>query len=245
MKISYRIDDISNYMHNDNFLKIVSLFKKYNIKPLLGVIPNNEDNKLHRFGKVKFNFWKKIKELKNIGWSISMHGGNHVYENSNSGILKYPKKSEFAGLSIENQRKKIKEGKKIMIENKLETDIFMAPSHSFDNITLKVLEEEGFNYVTDGLFLENFKLNGHNIIFIPQVSSKVIPGFLKIQTICLHPNNWTENDFILLENEIIKYKNKIVNFEELLNIQPKNYSKLVGNIILHLKTKGRLFLSKI
>ena len=240
MKVSYRIDDVSDYMNNDNFLKIEALFKKYKIKPLIGVIPKNEDKKLIKFGLVKFNFWSKVRQLKKNGWSIAMHGSNHVYETKDSGILKYPKKSEFSGLSTKRQRNKIKEGIKIMSNENVLSDVFMAPSHSFDNKTIKVLQDEGFNYITDGLYNFNFKLKNYNIQFIPQVSSKIIPVFFNTQTICLHPNNWSSKDFILLEQEIIKYRKHIVDFSELKSIKPKRYYKLISLIILHIKTKGRL-----
>jgi len=239
MKISYRIDDVSNYMSNDNFLKIELLFKKYNIKPLIGVIPNNEDKKLIKFGEVEFDFWKKIRKLQKTGWTVAMHGSNHVYETKESGILKYPKKSEFSGLSIYKQRKKIKEGIKIFNSESVYSNIFMAPSHSFDNITIKILEAEGFKYITDGLFICNFKLNDFNIQFIPQVSSKIIPVFFNTQTICLHPNNWSSEDFLILEKEIIKYRKHIVDFENLLYMKPKKFNKFLSSIILHIKTKGK------
>ena len=117
MKVSYRIDDVSDYMNNDNFLKIEALFKKYKIKPLIGVIPKNEDKKLVKFGLVKFDFWNKIRELKVNGWTIAMHGSNHVYETKESGILKYPKKSEFSGLSTNKQRNKIDQQVKQLFRN--------------------------------------------------------------------------------------------------------------------------------
>jgi len=39
-----RIDDIAENMNWQLMDRCEILFKKYNIKPLLGVIPNNQDN---------------------------------------------------------------------------------------------------------------------------------------------------------------------------------------------------------
>ena len=55
------------------------LFNKYNIKPVLGVIPKNKDPKLLNFPKDK-NFWTKIKNWQNNGWEISLHGYSHDYD---------------------------------------------------------------------------------------------------------------------------------------------------------------------
>ena len=55
-----RIDDIAENMNWDLMLKCEEFFIKHNIKPLLGVIPNNEDIELKKFKK-KENFWDQIR----------------------------------------------------------------------------------------------------------------------------------------------------------------------------------------
>ena len=51
-----RIDDISSHMNWNLMNKCEELFNKHNIKPLLGVIPNNEDEEILKYEK-KENFW--------------------------------------------------------------------------------------------------------------------------------------------------------------------------------------------
>ena len=41
-----RIDDVAENMNWEMFDKIEILFNKHNIKPVLGVIPNNQDNSM-------------------------------------------------------------------------------------------------------------------------------------------------------------------------------------------------------
>ena len=36
------------------------LFKKYNVKPLIGVIPKNENEELKSYPKCSFNFWDEF-----------------------------------------------------------------------------------------------------------------------------------------------------------------------------------------
>ena len=103
MKKKYliRVDDICNGCNLKNFLKFKKILLKYKIKPIIAVIPNNRDPNL-LYQKLETNkiFWKRIKNLQqNLGWTIGMHGYNHIYSNSNSGMLKINKFSEFAGVS--------------------------------------------------------------------------------------------------------------------------------------------------
>ena len=77
--ILIRLDDIAENMNWDLMEKSELLFNKYKIKPVLGVIPNNQDNELLTYPK-KNNFWEQIRIWKNNGWEISMHGSNHVYD---------------------------------------------------------------------------------------------------------------------------------------------------------------------
>ena len=44
-----RIDDIAENMNWDIMKKSELLFEKYSIKPVLGVVPNNQDNEFLEF----------------------------------------------------------------------------------------------------------------------------------------------------------------------------------------------------
>ena len=78
-----RIDDIAENMNWEIMNKCENLFLKYNIKPILGVVPNNKDPIFLNFPKEN-NFWRRIKNWQNNGWEISMHGYSHIYENETS-----------------------------------------------------------------------------------------------------------------------------------------------------------------
>ena len=73
-----RFDDIAPNMNWKMMDKCEKLFLTYNIKPVLGVIPNNEDNELLTF-PLKENFWEKVKQWQSFGWEICIHGYNHKY----------------------------------------------------------------------------------------------------------------------------------------------------------------------
>ena len=58
--------------------KCERLFLKYNIKPVVGVIPNNEDSELLNY-PFRENFWGIVKKWQSYGWEIAIHGYNHKY----------------------------------------------------------------------------------------------------------------------------------------------------------------------
>jgi predicted deacetylase len=210
----FRLDDIAPNMDWDKFNFIVSLFRRYNIKPLLAIIPNNKDPELLKY-PANSDFWRIIRELSQDGWVIAQHGFEHLYKTDNRGILKINKKSEFAGIDFETQEKMIIDGKEILIEKVLEPRIFIAPGHSFDRNTVRVLQESGFSYLSDGIALYPFKKWG--LIWLPQILWRPRKVWLGFITVALHPNTMTDGDFDNLEEFIEKNPEKIGNFSELMN----------------------------
>ena len=114
-KYIFRLDDICENMNWENFDKIKQIFIENDVKPIIGVIPNNQDKELKSYPKCSGDFWKEVKELQDEkGWTVALHGYNHVYDTCDSGILGINNRSEFAGLSKEVQNEKIKDGIEIL-----------------------------------------------------------------------------------------------------------------------------------
>lgn len=185
-----RLDDITPDMNMERFHRVKEVLDKYRICPLIGVVPENRDETLHR-EESNAEFWSLVKELQDCGWKVAQHGTYHVYETSDSGLLGINPFSEFAGLPYEAQLQKLQAGKKILEDNGIATDIFMAPGHTYDNNTLKVLVECGFKVVTDGLYKKPYYEKG--LLFVPCR----LRGFRKpdeVDTVCLHTNLMDEQD---------------------------------------------------
>lgn len=189
--ISFRMDDICPQMDMAKFLEYKKLFDKYGIKPLLAIVPDNQDD----FLKINDDypcFWTMMRELQEDGWDIAQHGYQHIYCSNVKGIFSDRKLSEFAGLSYENQVDKIRKGKEILEQNGIITDIFVAPGHSFDVTTLRALKDCGFKYVSDGRSLHPYMYFG--LKFIPCRFG--IPfNFPGLNTWCIHANTSTIKDF--------------------------------------------------
>jgi predicted deacetylase len=172
MKAMYllRLDDICEHMAWERFESLAGYAQELGIAPILGVIPQNEDPQLLRHQKPQARFWERMREYQDRGWEIAMHGSTHVYVNRNPGILGRGNLSEFAGLPRAQQEEKLRRGLAILKNNGLAARTFMAPSHSFDRVTLEALRSLGFLYVTDGIGFYPYK--AHGLTFIPQIFSR-------------------------------------------------------------------------
>ena len=61
MKIAVRLDDITPDMDWEGFLCFKELLDRYQVKPLIGVVPQNKDENLQGSGKGRpEDFWVKI-----------------------------------------------------------------------------------------------------------------------------------------------------------------------------------------
>ena len=60
----FRLDDITPNMNWQMLSRVKKLFNHHNVKPIIGVIPNNEDKELKSYPLCPFNFWTEIKNLK-------------------------------------------------------------------------------------------------------------------------------------------------------------------------------------
>lgn len=215
-KILVRFDDICPTMDFQQFQIAMELMDKYDIKPLIGVIPDCQDPDL-RIEEPHPDFWDFVRSLRGKGYTIAMHGYVHVFDNHARGMVVSRWDSEFAGHPYEVQLEKIRKGKEILESHGIHTDIFFAPGHSYDRNTLKALSASGFKYMSDGK--SAYAYNWYGIKLLPCRSS----GAAKIRgngffTSVFHPHEWTReekkydlNSFFYTIN---KYKSYIVTFEE-------------------------------
>lgn len=223
-RILIRIDDICPTMDFYQFQLAMDLMDKYNIKPLLGVIPDCHDPDL-QIEKKHENFWEFVKELQNKGYTIAMHGYIHMFDNHARGIMVKRWDTEFAGHPYEVQLEKIQKGKRILEEHGINTNIFFAPGHSYDENTLKALASCGFMYMSDGLSIKPYKL--HNIICIPIQPSGLPRLTHRINNVeILHVHEWKYKEKQYCYNRFIdlieQHHNEILPWDEYINMPMGN-----------------------
>jgi hypothetical protein len=97
-----RLDDICPAMDNEKFARAQTHFEATGVRPLMGVVPDNQDPDLE-IDAPDPAFWGKMRSLQAKGWGISQHGFRHLIHTDDRGLLKITPRSEFAGRSLEMQ----------------------------------------------------------------------------------------------------------------------------------------------
>jgi predicted deacetylase len=146
--IVFRYDDYSKASPFSIEKKLVEAFNKDGLKITLGVIPcishsyldpSNQGCEFLSLEKVNF-----LREgVRDHVVEVAQHGFSHQKNNHARSL------SEFSGLSLEEQLKKISEGAQYLNKNIDEPiDIFIPPWNSYDLNTLDALEQLGFAIIS-------------------------------------------------------------------------------------------------
>jgi len=241
-RLIIRIDDVAPNMNWSMMQKVKHIFKKYNIKPVIGVIPKNEDKELKNYPKCEFNFWEEIKELQNSGWEIAMHGYQHLYEfDCKKDYLGLGGKTEFANLPYGMQLERISLGLKIFREQNIDIKSFFAPNHTFDRNTIKACKTLGINSIVDGYGIVPYHEDG--VLFFPQLFYRLYALPFGFQTLQIHLNYFRDDDFLNFERFIEKNKHKIITFEEAFNIADDSFFSRSSRLFFEKTLKLKRLLS--
>ncbi len=241
--ILLRFDDIAPNMNWKMMDRCERILNEYKIKPVVGVIPNNQDTELLSYEK-RDEFWQIVKHWQNNNWTVAMHGYTHVYdsETRKKDYFKYGGKSEFFGHTFQEQLSRLKKGKKIFDDNNIKVDTFFAPNHTYDLNTFDALKKAGIFRIIDGYGLSPFIKN--EIKFLPQLFYKLVFIPFGIQSTQLHINYWNENDFIKFENFIKKYHSKIIDIDTAYSKKNENSLIKVLDFIIEPTLKIKRILAK-
>ena len=222
-KYLIRLDDACHQMPINKWNMFEAFFIENGIKPIIGVIPDNKDKVLGN--EYDHNFWGRVRNWKNLGWSIAIHGLNHILKpiDEKEAFFGFGKKSEFVGLTKNEQNKIIKRSLELFKANKVNPKIFMAPSHAFDIVTLESLKDvSSIKLITDGFSFRPFIKD--DFIFLPQQLWSVKKMPLGLFTICIHPTTMNEAEIELLLNKIKSISNNIISIDDLNFKKIKKYN---------------------
>ena len=222
-----RLDDACPTMDAAKWKRLEDILDKYGVKPMVGVIPHNEDT-MQQIDPTDDNFWGKVKNWEAKGWAIALHGYNHCYD-SNSGLKGFNpmwSRSEFAGIPLDVQKERIRKGMKIMTEHNLNPKYFFAPSHTFDENTLIALREESnIRIISDTIATRPYRYK--DFIMIPQFGGQCREMKLSgLFTFCLHPNTMKDEAFEKTDKFLKTYREMFTSFEklDLSNVTKKSLS---------------------
>jgi predicted deacetylase len=177
------------------------LFDRFEIKPIVAVIPENRDPNLCWEAHDE-DFWEKVRSWQRKGWTIAMHGYQHLMHQTNTQlVLPFYRHSEFGGLSYEQQAEKIRYSWQIFLSENVIPTVWIAPAHCFDWLTLKAIQAEtSIRIVSDGIAREQFY--DKDFYWIPQQLWEFTNKRAGLWTVCLHPNTMTEQQIASLGHKI-------------------------------------------
>jgi len=230
-----RLDDLCPTNNIQKWERFFDLLDQYNIKPIVAVIPDNHDLQLKACGTENADYWDVVRKLQAKDYVIGMHGFEHLYQTSNPGLLKFNKRSEFAGLPLHIQQKKIGAAAAIFKRENVKTPVFVAPAHSFDRNTILALANcSEVTTVSDGYLSRPYLKWGFKWIPVqlPEATSKSRGTW----TFNYHPETCTDKVFDDLKKFVDKHHHDFVSLADL------NYSIYTGrdHLIDLFKIYGRI-----
>lgn len=226
-----RLDDASEYMNVEKWQQMENLLDRYNIKPIVGIIPENHDPDMVDVYPRNPAFWDKVRCWKEKGWTLALHGYTHVFETNCGGMNPVNDRSEFAGVPLERQKEKIRLGCSVLKAHDIEPKIFFAPAHTFDENTLIALKEESeIRVISDTIANDVYCQDG--FYFIPQQSGRARKLPFKICTFCYHPNIIEDSSFIELHDFFEANREKFID-PSIITLRKRSKS-LIDNTIKRL-----------
>ena len=126
-----RFDDICNTMNWPVWEQVEQLLLRFCVKPILAVVPDNQDPNL-RAGAPDTTFWDRVRVWQTRGWTIGLHGYQHLQVTRDGGILNLNQWSEFSGLPLPEQRSKLRRAQEMFEREGVTPEVWVAPGHSFD-----------------------------------------------------------------------------------------------------------------
>lgn len=212
-----RFDDICPTMNWEIWEHLESILMQHGVKPILSVVPDNQDPKLV-VDVPRPDFWQRVRRWQEQGWSIVLHGYQHINETRHSGLMGINARSEFAGLTYDVQRDKIKRALAIFSREGVRADAWVAPDHAFDAVTVRVLSECGIRVISDGFYWRPvFRMGA---LWIPQQMWRFrsMPG--GVWTVCYHHNRFSAGNIAKIETDIIRHRKDIVSLDSLVKHYP-------------------------
>jgi predicted deacetylase len=196
-----RLDDACDTMDRNKWHLIERVLDQHAIKPIVAVIPDNRDPALV-FGERDEVFWNKVRTWAMKGWTIGMHGHTHVMHSTDGEVLvPFYARSEFVGLSLQDQAVKIRTAWQLFLDERIVPEVWVAPAHSFDVLTLEALRAEtSIRVVSDGIAWDTYYEHGFH--WIPQQMWRLAHRRTGLWTVCLHPNDMSEAAIASLDQVI-------------------------------------------
>jgi predicted deacetylase len=211
-----RFDDICPTMNWAIWEKVEETLVSLAVKPIMAVVPDNHDPQL-RAGEANLKFWERVRGWQLRGWTIGLHGYQHLALTHDGGILRINRTAEFSGLPFDTQKAKLQRALAIFASMGVRPDVWVAPWHSFDGNTLRALRELGLHCLSDGFSLYPY-LDSGGILRIPQQLWGLRRVPFGVWTVCVHTNLWSDHDVARFCSELRQFATAITDCHSVVSL---------------------------
>ena len=195
-----RLDDACPTQDRQKWDAIEGVLRRHLIRPIVAIIPANADRSLMR-DQPDTSFWQRARSWESDGWMIALHGYSHSLRSSGRGMVPVGRRSEFVGLPRDEQRKRVREGVRLLAAQGITPEAWVAPAHGFDRFTLEALTAESAIRVISDSFARR-PIVRHGFVWIPQQLWHPREMARGLWTICLHPNEMNDTSIQNLDTFI-------------------------------------------
>jgi hypothetical protein len=183
---------------------ILSVLEQRGVHPIVAIVPANTDPALSRLPADPL-FWQRARAWTRAGCMIALHGWSHALRPSAGGLVPVQRRSEFVGLPIDEQRRRIASGVRILEGNGLAPEAWVAPAHGFDSRTLYALRVESeIRVISDGFTRR--AVHRVDFVWLPQQLWRPREMKSGLWTVCLHPNEMDEDGLRSLDDFISSHR---------------------------------------
>lgn len=209
-----RFDDACSTDNTCMWDKLENECDLLDIKPIVCVIPDSRDPHLE-FKEKDPLFWDRIKRYQAKGYAIALHGYQHLVANLDYGITPILKMSEFAGLSLNEQKKKISEGYIILKNHGISPALWVSPFHSYDKNTIQaILDVTPIRVMSDSFGIFPYEYLGMKFVPMQMWNMKYFP--FGVWTVCVHPNDLNDMELQSFLKKLHRFRKYIVTLDLVL-----------------------------
>ena len=200
-------------MNWDVWRPLETAFVDLGIRPVLAVVPDNKDPVL-QVAEPHTAFWELVRGWQARGWTIALHGYQHRMVSTHRGLVNLNPYSEFAGCPATDQRARLVGALEIFRREGIQSDLWIAPAHSFDISTLMLLREFGITSVSDGYGRYPWT-DANQMFWVPQQLASLRPMPSGVWTVCIHLNGWSVNQLNGFVTKLSRFRSQITSFDDI------------------------------
>jgi predicted deacetylase len=208
--------------------QVEKMLLDFSIRPIAAVIPANQDVDL-MVSAAHADFWGEVRRWQALGWTIALHGFQHLHVTRDAGIVGIAARSEFAGLPSGEQEEKLHRGMAIFAREGIRPTVWVAPSHSFDGVTLPLLQGIGIEVISDGFALAPH-CDRDGLLWIPQQLWKFRWRPAGVWTVCSHINRWTSKDIASFHSALKKYRARISDLDSIREVYSRRHRHFMDDV---------------